>query len=108
MLASPANWERHYHGTPEQLKLKRKYSFSDRCRYYFSTEDFVSAVDKLFENLDRVDIPLSLLHQYMPIEYDAVVLGNIKKKAKDMLIEHVMNVLRDYEYAAYGLCAAEK
>ena len=108
MLACPANWERHYHGNPQQLKLKRKYSFSDRCRYYFAGEDFVGATEKLFENLDSLDIPLPLIHQYMPLEYDAVSLGKTEKKAKALVLEHVMNVLRDYEYAAYGPCAADK
>lgn len=108
MLASPANWERHYHGDAEQLRLKRRYSFSDRCRYYFAHPDFVAATEKLFENLDSVDIPLPLLHQYMPNVYEALIRGRVEKKAKALAMEHVMNVLRDYEYAAYGQCAAEK
>lgn len=108
MLDDPSNWERHYHGSPEQLKLKRKYSFSDRCRYYFACDKFIEATERLFENLDSIDIPLPLLHQYMPLAYDAVSLGRIEKKAKALVLEHVMNVLRDYEYAAYGQLAAEK
>lgn len=103
MLARPSNWERHYHGSPEQLRLKRKYSFSDRCRYYFAAPEFVAATEKLFENLDQLDIPLPLLHQYMPAEYAAVCEGSVEKKAKELVIEHVMGVLRDYEYAAYAM-----
>ena len=103
MLARPSNWERHYHGSPEQLRLNRKYSFSDRCRYYFAAPEFVAATEKLFENLNQLDIPLPLLHQYMPAEYAAVCEGSVAKKARELAIEHVMGVLRDYEYAAYAM-----
>lgn len=102
MLDAPANWEKHYHGSPEQLKLKRKYSFSDRCRYYFAAPEFGEAMDKLFENLDGTDIPLPLIHQYLPAEYSAIVSGTVEKKARALVMEHAMAVLRDYEYAAYG------
>ena len=27
-------WRKHYQGTEAELRFKRKYSFSDRCRYY--------------------------------------------------------------------------
>ena len=27
-------WKKHYQGTELEIRLKRKYSFSDRCRYY--------------------------------------------------------------------------
>lgn len=35
MLDSPANWKNHYHGNPEEQRLLRIYSYSDRIRYYW-------------------------------------------------------------------------
>ena len=43
--------------------------FSDRSRYYTSLPGIANAVRKLFSNLDSVDIPLGMLHQYMPLQY---------------------------------------
>ena len=66
MLQDPANWQKHYHGSEEELKIKRAFSFSDRCRYYFAKPEITGAIDKLFANLREVKIPLSMLRQYMP------------------------------------------
>ncbi|HEX2926531.1 MAG TPA: class II D-tagatose-bisphosphate aldolase, non-catalytic subunit [Ruminiclostridium sp.] len=41
MLQNPDNWKKHYHGNGEKLKLARKYSFSDRCRYYLPDSNAV-------------------------------------------------------------------
>ena len=34
MLNDDKYWKKHYQGTDLEIRLKRKYSFSDRCRYY--------------------------------------------------------------------------
>ena len=72
MLKNPGNWEKHYHGEAGELIFKRKFSFSDRCRYYFPAEDVDNAIKALIKNLMGVDIPLTLLSQYMPVQYTKV------------------------------------
>lgn len=99
MLASPANWQKHYHGTPEQLKLKRAYSFSDRCRYYFAQPEIRAAIEKLFENLRHVQIPLSMLRQYMPKQYIKVRDGGLSLDPKDLAEDCVIDLVEDYNYA---------
>lgn len=99
MLASPANWQKHYHGTPEQLKLKRAYSFSDRCRYYFAQPEIRAAIEKLFENLRHVQIPLSMLRQYMPKQYIKVRDGVLSADPKDLAEDCVVDLVEDYNYA---------
>ena len=66
MLASPANWEKHYHGDEKHLAQCRKYSYSDRARYYIGQPEVVAAMNKLFDNLREYPIPMNMLHQYMP------------------------------------------
>ena len=34
MLNAPANWNKHYSGSPLQQQFLRKFSNSDRIRYY--------------------------------------------------------------------------
>ena len=61
MLASPANWEKHYHGDEKHLAQCRKYSYSDRARYYIGQPEVVAAMNKLFDNLREYPIPMNML-----------------------------------------------
>lgn len=99
MLRNPGNWQKHYHGTEEQLKIKRAYSFSDRCRYYFSQPEIRAAIDRLFENMRGVHIPLSMLRQYMPQQYVKVRDGVLSMDPKDLAEDCVVHLVEDYNYA---------
>ena len=99
MLANPGNWQKHYHGDEKQLHLARKYSFSDRARYYMGQPEVLEAMDKLFTNLNTYKIPLNMLHQYMPLTYAKVRDGELPLKAKELAMDGVTNFMLDYEYA---------
>ena len=47
MLDNPNNWIKHYHGSTKQIALCRKYSFSDRARYYICLLYTSDAADEL-------------------------------------------------------------
>ena len=99
MLEKPDNWKKHYHGNEKELHLARKYSFSDRARYYIGLEDNTEAINKLFDNLRKYDIPMNMLHQYMPLQYNKVRDGSITKDPKDLAIDGILEFMHDYEYA---------
>ena len=99
MLQEPKNWEVYYKGTEEEQKLKRKYSLSDRSRYYFADRDIQSAIQKLYDNLDSTHIPLGLLHQYMPTQYIKIRDGKLAMKAAELVKDHVIDRIEDYNYA---------
>lgn len=99
MLANPGNWQKHYHGDEKQLHLARKYSFSDRARYYIGQPEVVAAMNKLFANLNTYKIPLNMLHQYMPLTYAKVRDGVLPLDAKELAMDGVTNFMLDYEYA---------
>lgn len=99
MLRNPSNWQKHYHGTEEELANKRKYSFSDRCRYYFALPEMKEAVGKLFRNLDETEIPLSMLRQYMPVQYVKVRDGILPRTARELAEDCVVHLIEDYNYA---------
>lgn len=100
MLDQPNNWKKHYHGTYKQLGLARKYSFSDRARYYIGEPEVVAAINKLFRNLDKYTIPMNMLHQYMPRQYEEVRNGQLELKPKALALDGVAQFMADYEYAA--------
>ena len=99
MLENPGNWQKHYHGNEKQLHLARKYSFSDRARYYIGQPEVVEAMNKLFANLNAHKIPLNMLHQYMPLTYPKVRDGELPLDAKELAMDGVTNFMLDYEYA---------
>lgn len=99
MLAEPGNWQKHYHGDDKQLALARKYSFSDRARYYIGQPDVTAAIDKLFANLREYPIPMNMLHQYMPVTYTKVRDGILALDPKELALDGVTNFMLDYEYA---------
>lgn len=99
MLENPGNWIKHYHGNDEQLKVKRVFSYSDRCRYYFAQPEIIMAVDKLLANMSRVEIPMGMLHQYLPYQYFKVRDGKLSRDAKALVKDCVVCVVEDYNYA---------
>lgn len=99
MMENPGNWQKHYHGNDKELYIKRKYSFSDRCRYYFALPEIQEAIAKLIENIDSVDIPLGLLYQYMPLQYVKVRDGKLAKEGRALLLDSVNEITETYNYA---------
>ncbi len=100
MTENPNNWKKHYHGNFKQLGLARKYSYSDRCRYYMGDEKVVTAIENLFTNLTKYPIPMNMLHQYMPIQYEKVRSGKLSLSPKALALDGVAQFMADYEYAA--------
>jgi D-tagatose-1,6-bisphosphate aldolase subunit GatZ/KbaZ len=99
MVENPDNWQKYYHGTLREIELKRKHSFSDRSRYYFSMPEFLRVQDKLFENLSNVEISLNILHQYMPLQYEKVIRKELENTPQALAKEGVLGFVYDYEFA---------
>lgn len=57
MLAEPGYWQDYYEGDPMAQRTARRYSYSDRLRYYWADEEVDAARRMLLANLDRVGIP---------------------------------------------------
>lgn len=102
MLEQPDNWKKHYHGDGNQVKLARMFSFSDRSRYYLPVPRVEEAIVRLRRNLAGVEIPLTLLSQYLPIQYTRVRNGTLANRADDLLIDHIGDCIDEYLYATLG------
>ena len=98
MLKNDKNWKKHYHGTPEEIALKRKYSFSDRSRYYYATAEVQKSISRLLDNL-KDGAPLNLLSQFMPIQYTKVREGSLKNDPRELIIDRIGNTVDEYLYA---------
>ena len=99
MLDDPKNWGKYYQGTDEEKALKRKYSLSDRSRYYYNAPAVQEAIAKLFANLDEVHIPLGMVRQYMPQQFLKICKGTLPCKARELAKDKVVEITEDYNYA---------
>ena len=99
MISDPKYWKKYYPGDQDQQKFKRKYSFSDRSRYYWPNEKIQIALQKLITNLERYPISLSLLSQFMPNQYTAVNEGIIENKVDEIILNKTQEVISLYARA---------
>ena len=96
MASHPGNWRKHYHGGPAHVRLARKFSFSDRCRYYLLEAEVQEALTRLLSNLGEAPVPLTLLSQFMPIQYGKVREGQLKNQAIALLKDRIVNCFDEY------------
>lgn len=99
MIEDPKYWEKYYPGNALEQAYKRKYSFSDRSRYYWPNPRIAAAKRQLVENLKAHPIPLSLLSQYMPGQYHAVSGGLISNDVEEIIINRTQDVIGMYARA---------
>ncbi|MEG2800089.1 MAG: class II D-tagatose-bisphosphate aldolase, non-catalytic subunit [Erysipelotrichaceae bacterium] len=101
MLKDPKNWIKHYHGDDRALWYKRKYSFSDRARYYMPDATVEKAKALLIKNLRDIEIPLGVLSQYMPIQYTKVRNNEISKDPEALIIDRIVDTIDEYLFASH-------
>jgi len=99
MLSQPKYWANYYHGSTEDLAFARKYSFSDRVRYYWTNPLVQQALGRLMENLTRFPPPLSVLSQFMPAQYEAITQCRIANAPVPLVLSKVMEVTGKYAHA---------
>jgi D-tagatose-1,6-bisphosphate aldolase subunit GatZ/KbaZ len=99
MLAQPIYWQNYYHGDPEDQCFARKYSFSDRSRYYWPATEVQASLAKLMKNLVVQPIPYSLLSQYLPIQYERIRNQELTNSPRALILNKIASVLADYAHA---------
>ncbi len=99
MLKNPAHWKDYYQGSEDELRLARKYSYSDRCRYYWPDPAVQAEVDTLVRNLTRHPPPLTVISQFLPAQYEAMRNGTLSHDPASLIKDRVREVLRLYASA---------
>lgn len=99
MLNDKSKWENHYHGDDRYKRIMRKYSFSDRSRYYISHKSVMASMDKLINNLENVDIPLSMIHQYLPNQAKKIIAKELNLDVYSILKDCIKEIVKDYNVA---------
>lgn len=100
MMKEPKNWIKHYHGDDNELWFKRKFSFSDRSRYYMPNPEVVKAKETLLNNLRTYGISLAALSQFMPIQYTRVRQDLIENDPEVLIKDRIKNTIDEYLFAS--------
>ncbi len=99
MLEQPEYWKKYFTGTEEQIALKRKFSYSDRWRYYASQAAIKDQIKLLFDSLDKKQIPLTLLSEFMPAQYIKVREGQLENRCEELVKDKVKDIISKYHQA---------
>jgi len=99
MLARPEYWKSYYHGDDDELRFARKYSLSDRVRYYWPEPGVAAALQRLLDNLTTYPPPPSLLSQYMPNQAARVLAKELSNKPDDLIRNKILEVVHHYSVA---------
>jgi D-tagatose-1,6-bisphosphate aldolase subunit GatZ/KbaZ len=99
MLANPVHWQKYYHGDAAAQALARKYSFSDRARYYWPAAEVQAALARLLENLEQKPLPLALVSQFLPEQYRQIQAGALENRPRALLQDKIALVLGEYAFA---------
>jgi D-tagatose-1,6-bisphosphate aldolase subunit GatZ/KbaZ len=102
MINFPKYWEKYYDFSEQENKLKRKYSYSDRIRYYWADKIVNESLQRLINNLTDNNIPPILLSQYLSEEYFAVREGVLSENPEEIILHKISNVLDIYNFATIG------
>lgn len=99
MINNPVHWKNHYKGSKPRIAFARRYSYSDRVRYYWGNKNIEKSVKQLLDNLRRYPLPYSLISQYMPEQYAAIRQSETTKQPLDLIHHKIRQVLGKYARA---------
>ncbi len=102
MIKEPVYWEKYYKGEEDLKRFKRKYSYSDRIRYYWNDSSVQKALSILLKNLTENKIPITLISQFLPEEYKLIKDGSLTVNPEELIIKRISDVLDIYNYATDG------
>jgi D-tagatose-1,6-bisphosphate aldolase subunit GatZ/KbaZ len=101
MLENPGYWENYYEGSADEQRIARRFSYSDRLRYYWPDAEIAAAEARLYENLSAIAIPLPLISQFLPEQYTRVRAGELAADPRSLVIDRVRDCLRPYALACF-------
>ena len=93
MVKQPQYWKAYYQGTEQEQAFRRKFSLSDRARYYWTNPEVQSAQNALMRNMGERVLPYALSSQF---------LGRTGLSARAAIQWRIRRVLDDYCAACEG------
>ncbi len=98
MRRDSKHWKAYYLDAGRE-HFDLQYSLSDRIRYYWAAPEVSRVCERLLRELTSAGLPLTLVSQYLPIQYAAIRDGRLKNDPRDIVLDGVSQVLRHYANA---------
>ncbi|EHX9386975.1 class II D-tagatose-bisphosphate aldolase, non-catalytic subunit, partial [Escherichia coli] len=98
MLNEPGYWKKYYRPTWSQAMVDIHFSLSDRIRYYWPHPRIRQSVEKLLANLSAASLPLGLISQFMPVQFERLSMNAIPATPQNLIIDKIQDVLRAYRF----------
>ena len=98
MLDEPQYWKKYYRTGFNDSLLDIRYSLSDRIRYYWPHSRIKNSVEMMIANLDGVEIPLGIISQYLPKQFERIQSEELKAIPHQLIMDKIFDVLRAYRY----------
>jgi D-tagatose-1,6-bisphosphate aldolase subunit GatZ/KbaZ len=98
MLRDPRHWMPYYDADDERARVQRRFSLSDRCRYYWTVPEVQDALRRLFASLEGRRLPRGLVSQHLPDGVAAAGEGRPGLPGR-LVRDHVRRVLGRYARA---------
>ena len=99
MRHQPKYWQHHYHGSDAAIDYALMFSYSDRIRYYWPMPEVQQAIGQLIANLTSHPLPLTLISQFLPTQYQHLREQLITNSPVDIIIDKIMQVTEIYAFA---------
>ena len=96
LMQQPKYWERYYHGSEGDLSFARRYSLSDRCRYYLEDDVIKESIRRLVANINAKVLPFGLTSQYFPAQKEAILESGGSVNAQWLIKERIRDVIKTY------------
>ena len=102
MIENAVYWKDYYKGSNEEIAQKRKFSLSDRIRYYWSNPLVQLTLEKMVNSLANLTIPPELIQKYLPEICQEVEQSEEGFISPEQIMQvKIMKVLSDYNQACY-------
>jgi len=102
MIENRVHWENYYSGDDKYQEFARKYSFSDRSRYYWPDAKVKASLKTLLVNIGNHPLPSSLVSQFLPMQYERIRSGDLICTPHNIIMDKISSVLDSYSEAVKG------
>lgn len=100
LYENPEHWQKYYPDCIDKSShVALYYSLSDRIRYYWTDDKISKSLEKMLLNLDKCNIPLGLIKQYFPAQFDQIMQGDLSANAPSLMRSKIQTVFKEYLYA---------
>ena len=96
MLANPAYWQGHIHGTTADPRTERHFGLADRIRYYWPSSQAQAAVDALLGDLADKRLPDPMLLSHFGADEIATARASHYPLPRALALARVQTALRPY------------